>query len=238
MNPSVNPMKLRFLTNLVTLLLMAACGQQSTTVVAPAAAKPASPAQSAPAPAPVAPASSHDKFDAAAPVAPLDEEAILADPTGQWANSAEASSTFGDSQGTAGYAAWQATGAPNVPRYADHSNAWATRNGDTKQPEWLRLTFEKPVYATALRIRQTAAPGAISKLELIDQAGGVHVIWESNDTTAYPKNTIGWLQQQFEPTPYLVTGARITLVTDRVWGWNEIDAVQLAGTAEHAATGQ
>lgn len=162
--------------------------------------------------------------------APVDEKKILADPLGQWASSAVASSTYAQTADQkAGYSAWQATGAPNVSRYSDNPAAWTTRSGDSKTPEWLEVKFARPVYATSLRIRQSAAPGAISKLELIDADGASHEIWSGADATPYQKNTIGWLVQDIPKTSFVVTGARITLATARVWGWNQIDAVQLVG---------
>ncbi|MFC4314142.1 hypothetical protein ACFPN2_34025 [Steroidobacter flavus] len=164
------------------------------------------------------------------PPAPVDEKKILADPLGQWASSAVASSTYAQTTGEkAGYSAWQATGAPNVSRYSDDPAAWTTKSGDSKVPEWLEVKFGKPVYASGLRIRQSAAPGVISKLELRDADGAFHEMWSGTDTTPYEKNTIGWLIKEFPKTSFLVTGARITLETARVWGWNEIDAVQLVG---------
>lgn len=160
----------------------------------------------------------------------IDEKQIIADPKGQWAATAVASSTYAQTTGEkAGYTAWQATGKPNVPRYADDPSAWTTKSGDAKEPEWLELGFAKPIHATSIRIRQTAAPGAISKIELIDSAGAMHELWSGTDDTPYQKDTIGWLVKDFPRTDYIVKGARITLLTARVWGWNEIDAVQLVG---------
>jgi hypothetical protein len=184
---------------------------------------------SKPATPPVAPVA-QDSKPATAPVAPVDEKKILADPLGQWASSAVASSTYAQTPGEkAGYSAWQVTGAPNVARYSDNPAAWTTKSGDSKTPEWLEVKFAKAVHATSLRIRQTAAPGVISKLELMDADGALHEVWSGVDSTPYEKNAIGWLVEEFPKTSFLVTGARITLATARVWGWNEIDAVQLVG---------
>jgi hypothetical protein len=166
----------------------------------------------------------------ATPAPAVDEKKILADPQGQWASTAIASSTYAQTPSEkAGYAAWQATGKPNVPRYSDHPAAWTTKSGDSNVLEWLELGFAKPVHATSVRIRQTAAPGAISKIELIDAEGLAHEIWSGTDDTPYQKDTIGWLVKDFSRTSFVVKGARITLLTARVWGWNEIDAVQLVG---------
>jgi hypothetical protein len=161
----------------------------------------------------------------------MDEKDILAETNGQWAVTAQASSTYGsDPSSKSSYTAWQATGAPNVPRYADHASSWASKAGDSKTPEWLELGFGKAVHATSVRVRQNSGPGAISRIELADEAGAWHEIWAGTDTTQYPKNTIGWFVRDLPATAYKVKAARITLATDRVWGWNEIDAVQLVGT--------
>jgi hypothetical protein len=161
---------------------------------------------------------------------PTDEAAVLADAHGQWAVSAEASSYYGGDNGARPrYGAIQATGAPNVARYSDNPNAWTARTGDSPVPEWLSLEYPIAVHATAVKVRQNSGPGAISKLELIDEAGSTHLIWEGTDAVAYPKNTIGWFVRDFPRTDYLVKRVRVTLLTNRVWGWNEIDAAQLVG---------
>ena len=159
----------------------------------------------------------------------LAEQKIADDPAGQWAVSAKASSTYASgSEENAGYSAWQATGAPNVTSYSDSSESWASKESD-KGIEWLEVGFAKLVHATELRIRQTNAPGAIIKVELIDDSGGRHGIFSGVDETTYPPQTITWFNARTAKTDYLVKGAVITLATNAVGGWNEIDAVQLVG---------
>jgi len=89
--------------------------------------------------------------------------------------------------------------------------------------------FAKAVHATELRIRQSNAPGAIIKVELLDDKGGKHAIFSGVDETSYPPQTITWFTAKTAKTDYLVKGALITLATNAVSGWNEIDAVQLLG---------
>ena len=212
---------------LLALLALQACSKAG----APA---PGTPDAQASTPAPAATTTAVEPARAVA--TSIDEAAILAEPHAQWAASAEASTSFNDAKGGEGYAPSRATGKPDVPRYTDHPNAWATRNGDAKDPDWLEVTFDKPVYSRSLRIRQTAAPGAISKVELLDTQGVARVIWEGTDTTAYGKDQIGWMIRDFATTPFEVAGARITMQTNRVWGWNEIDAVQLVEATTADAT--
>ncbi|MGH8315862.1 MAG: hypothetical protein ACRETU_12015, partial [Steroidobacterales bacterium] len=72
-------------------------------------------------------------------------------------------------------------------------------------------------------------PGAIIKIELIDEGTGKHTLWAGIDDTKYENNKITWLNRTFEKTSYRVAGAKITLATNAVPGWNEIDAVQIVG---------
>lgn len=197
-------------------------GADASATVAPAAA----PATPAPPPAPA-----EDPEIAARRKAmeiALAEQKIADDPMGQWAVDAKASSTYQDASDQTAYSAWQATGAPNVSRYGDDGNSWATKESDAGI-EWLQVTFAKPVRATEIRIRQNNAPGSIVKVELIDDQNAAHTVFEGMDDTKYPENTIAWFIRAFNSTEYKVTGARITLATNMVQGWNEIDAVQLLG---------
>lgn len=157
----------------------------------------------------------------------LAEDALVADPRGQWAATASASSTYNDAKEPASYSAFQATGAPNVVGFGDNGNAWCPKEDDGGI-ERLEVGFAKPVNATEIRVRQNSAPGAIIKIELIDTEGTAHVVHDGIDAAKYDAFNF-WFKKTFEKTPYIVAGAKITLATNAVAGWNEIDAVQLLG---------
>jgi hypothetical protein len=157
----------------------------------------------------------------------LAEEALVADPRGQWATTAKATSSYNDAQEPASYSAFQVTGAPNVPEFGDSGNAWCPKESDAGI-ERLEVGFGKPANATEIRVRQNSAPGAIIKVELVDEAGTAHTVYEGVDATKYDEFNF-WFKASFEKTPYKVTGAKVTLATNAVSGWNEIDAVQLIG---------
>lgn len=214
--------------------LLAACGGKDTSenaepgaVTLPATSEPAAPAgETAPAPVPTmdatgAPATSEEK-----PGDEAIEKAIVEDARGQWATSAKASSTYRGTDPKESYSAWQATGAPDVPRYSDNALAWASKNSDGG-PEWLEVGFGEAVHADGVRVRQNHAPGAIVRLELIDAMGIAHEVWQGVDGTRDVRDRIVWFEREFARTPYKVKGVRLTLASDQVWGWNEIDAVQL-----------
>lgn len=219
-------------------LTVAGCGKKQE----PVPAAPPAPAATAPAAssaAPAAPVATQDSgevsAEAAAKVAAvkaaLAESEIVSDSRGQWAVSATASSTYASDispDSKASYSPNAATGAPDVEHYGDDGHSWASATAD-KGIEWLEAKFAKPVQATEIRIRQSNAPGAFIKVELIDDGGGKHALWEGVDEEKYEPNTVNWWRRTFEKTSYKVAGVRITLATSAVAGWNEIDAVQLIG---------
>lgn len=204
----------------------AAADSAASAPAASAAADAGSAASGAAAPAAAAPdadpavAEKQRKIDFA-----LSEQKIADDPAGQWATTATASSTYQDAQGKAAYSADHATGKPDVIARGDDGNAWAPKEADAGI-EWLQLGFAKPVNATGIRIRQNIGPGAIIKVELIDDKDGRHTVFEGADVDKYDDYN-WWFTRKFDKTPYLVKGAKITLATNAVPSWNEVDAVQL-----------
>jgi hypothetical protein len=155
----------------------------------------------------------------------LKQDEIKNDPKGQWAVQAKASSTYNDAQGTSGWSANQATGAPNVDKYADDGNAWTSKTPDGGI-EWLDLKYPKPVHAEEVRVRESFGSGAVIKVEIFDEQGAPHTVWAGND----PTTDLNYLLVKFPKTTFTSDRVKITLATNVVPGWNEIDAVQLIGT--------
>jgi hypothetical protein len=147
------------------------------------------------------------------------------DPHRQWAIQASAASTYNDAQGTASWSANQMTGPPNVDNYGDNGDAWTSKTPDGGI-EWADLKFPKPVHANEVRIRESCGSGAIIKVEVYDEQAAPHVIWQGND----PTTELNYLMLKFPKTSFKTDRVKITLATNVVPGWNEIDAVQLVGT--------
>jgi hypothetical protein len=122
----------------------------------------------------------------------------------------------------------QATGEPNVWYYGDYPEAWTSKTPDGSE-EWLKLTFAKPVRATAVRVRQNYNPGAISKVEVFAADGRSAVVWSGRDSAVYDKTKVTWFIATFEPPPFPVQAVKLTFDSINVKGFNEIDAVQLVG---------
>jgi hypothetical protein len=154
----------------------------------------------------------------------LRQDAIKNDADGQWAIGATASSTYGDAQGTADFSANQTTGVPNVETYGDNGKAWASKTQDSGI-EWIDLKYPRAVHATEVRVRESNASGAAIRVELYDEAGTSHLVWGGND----PTTGLNYLIVSFPKTDYKTDRVKVTLATNVVPGWNEIDAVQLVG---------
>ena len=127
-----------------------------------------------------------------------------------------------------GYHPFRATGAPDTEAYGDADTSWATKESDTGL-EWIELEYAKPVNASQVKIRQNFNPGAIISIDLYDETGSVHNVWKGPDSAQYKPSTISWLNIPFEKTAFKTQRVKITLATNAVSGWNEIDAVQLIG---------
>ena len=142
----------------------------------------------------------------------------------QWATGAQASSEYGNSD----WSAAQATGAPNTEAAGDCVTAWASTETDGGD-EWLELTYDRPVNPTAVRIRETFNPGAVTKVEAQDGGGTWHTVWAGKDGT---KDCPGWLTVTLEVPEWTTRKIKLTLDSAAVPGWNEIDAVELIGEAD------
>jgi len=208
-------------------LLVAGCkketASQSSSTPKPAAQTPAATGTSA------SPDANGQSADTTAKLAgaawALKQDEIKNDPKGQWAIQSTASSTYNDAQGTAPWSANQAAGAPNVQKYGDDGNAWAPKTPDSGI-EWLDLKYPKPVHAEEVRVRESCGSGAVIKVEVFDEQGGAHSVWAGND----PTTELNYLIVKFPKTPFKTDRVKVTLATNVVPGWNEIDAVQLVGT--------
>jgi hypothetical protein len=223
------------------LLASVGCNKKSETkeATAPAPAQPAATeaatAASTPAPesAPAAAASSNESAATAAETSfktsaadwALKQDEIKNDPKGQWAIEATASSTYGDAKGTASYSPDQVLGPPNVDHYGDNTTSWVPKTEDSGI-EWIDLKFPKPVHASEVRVRESCGSGAVIKVELFDEQGSGHSVWAGND----PTKDLNYLMVKFPKTTYKTARVKVTLATNVVPGWNEIDTVQLVGT--------
>lgn len=118
----------------------------------------------------------------------------------------------------------QATGAPDTPQAGDIQTAWASLQPDGG-PEWLQVEFDRAVKIAEIRIRETFNPGAVNKVTAIAADGKEEVVWEGEDPTKTAPGDLV-VKAQKDVTAGMV---KIHLDSNKVPGWNEIDAVELVG---------
>jgi hypothetical protein len=114
-----------------------------------------------------------------------------------------------------------------VQVYSTTPQAWSSKTADSGI-EWLQLTFANPVHATAVRVRESAGSGALIKIEVFDEKGAGHTVWSGTDAT----KDLNYLIAEFPKTTFKTNRVKLTLATNVVSGWNQIDAVQLVGASQ------
>ena len=143
----------------------------------------------------------------------------------------KASSQYGSNS----WSALQMTGAPNTyPQHGDKDTAWAPSYANSGM-EWVELTYPRLLLWNGL-ISMKHTTGAITKVELIDASGTSHLVWQGKAAALTPAQArVFQVQNQTVRIPS--NKVRITLETDKVSGWNEIDAVGLLGKKVASGSG-
>jgi hypothetical protein len=142
----------------------------------------------------------------------------------QWAVKASASSEFLDER----WSAMQATGKPDTLACVDSVTAWAAANQNTI--EWIDLEYDQAVVPAEINIYQNYTPSQVTEVAVFTDDGAKYVVWEGYPERVKdcPDRMSVTVDRGFDKP---VRQVRITL-DQRVngWGWNEIDAVELAGS--------
>jgi len=118
----------------------------------------------------------------------------------------------------------QATGAPDTPEAGDMVTAWASLQPDAGE-EWLKLGYDRAVDVAQVRVRETFNPGAVTKVTAFLANGQEVTLWEGADpTTQAPEDFVVDVTK-----PAVSQAIKVYLNSQKVRGWNEIDAVELVG---------
>lgn len=128
----------------------------------------------------------------------------------------------------------QLIGPPNGSAGQDSASAWASRQQDDGE-EWVDLDFAPVADAVGIEIHETYCPGSVSRVTTRDEHGREITLWTG---TAARSGDHRVLRIPISPAR-AITNAKITLASDVVSGWNEIDAVGVtdARGVTHWATG-
>lgn len=129
---------------------------------------------------------------------------------------------FSTEYSSSSWSASQVLGAPNVfPGTGDHVHAWASRGADDRA-EWLEVGFEVPRSVSGVEIYETFNAGAVDRVELVTASG--------RRITAYAGSAqarAGSFKRQLQIacTSEPIAAVRVSLASQVVAGWNEIDAI-------------
>jgi len=123
-----------------------------------------------------------------------------------------------------GFDAMQAAGAPNADPNVDDPRAWASARGDMGL-QWIELSYRTPLRVNRLRIFEVNSAGAVVEVQTVASGGQRRTVWRGADPTVRP----GVFDLRIDATSYRVARVRLVLDTSRRPGWNEIDAVEVAG---------
>ena len=155
------------------------------------------------------------------------ETTPAADAPVQWASrvvgvSSEAKGeTFGRQ-----YKAVQALGHPNkLPQTGDSPCAWSPLYPDNPAEEWIHVGFAKPVRVRQVVVAESANPGAISRVIVIDEVGREHAVYQNDSPAPRPDPLL-----RIFPADSALMGkeVKVYMLPGRIKGPNQIDAIGLS----------
>jgi len=140
---------------------------------------------------------------------------------------------FSSQYGSPDWSAKQLLGASNVDTYGDNALAWAP-SSENGTHEFVTVSYEMPVYATGVTVRETLGNGFVTSVEATDPQGNVHIVWSGNDDSR--AGQINDFLVTFPQTKYLVSQVTVRIDTSAGDGWEEVDSIQLHGVPTVSGT--
>ena len=133
------------------------------------------------------------------------------------------------------WSASQLLGSPNTFSYGDISTAWTPLPKNGTQ-EFVEVGFATPVYANQVVIRETWGNGFVFQVDLLDVNNVLHTVWTGSDPSL-PGSPVNFTIN-FALTDFLVQGVKVYTDTNHnLKTWEEIDSIQLSGSAAIADSG-
>lgn len=139
----------------------------------------------------------------------------------QWAVGAVASSEYSSPE----WSAQQATGVPDTPYCGDVETAWAS--GTSDGVDWLEVSYATAVIPTGVNIYENHSPGFINRVEVRDDRGLYHTVWEG--TPGEVEECPRVFSVAVSGVDVSVNAVRISLDQSDGGYYDEIDAVELVG---------
>ena len=141
----------------------------------------------------------------------------------QWASQAFAESEYSSTD----WAAFQATGAPDVDTCGDNVNAWASTS--SIGTDSIELVYDIPVSPTEINIYQSYNPSQVVEVDIIDLNGEAWIAWSGEPEYIETCPDLMTITLELDEPLYI---DRVVIYIDQSVlqiGHNEIDAVELVG---------
>lgn len=128
------------------------------------------------------------------------------------------------------YLAKEVLGPPScTPEFGLTPCAWTPAKQANEASEFVHVAFAEPIQVAQIVINQPSNPGAIFEIYLYDEEGKKFKVLQQMPNPQMPKDKAGRLfRHTMELTPYKVKSLRLQLMTDRVPGYNLIDAIGIS----------
>ncbi|PWK25225.1 WD40 repeat protein [Arcicella aurantiaca] len=138
------------------------------------------------------------------------------------------SSEYSDANTTKENKAIQALGKPNkLPLFGQSVCAWQPMTQESPLEEFLIVGFDTLMPIKQVAIAENFGQGCIVRIEAFDEFDNLKTLWVNKNM---PTNEVGRMANLVlsKLTPFKVRGIKIVLNTNRVKGWNQIDAIAIS----------
>lgn len=114
------------------------------------------------------------------------------------------------------------------PEYGDIQTAWAPKSPNATA-EYITVGFSRLQFVNSIKIYETYNPGAVVEVQIHNaESDSWEVVFSEEPVLDLPKESrINDIS--FPMTNYLVDQVKIIMQTQKVSGWNEIDAIEISG---------
>ncbi|OJJ23462.1 hypothetical protein BKI52_03615 [marine bacterium AO1-C] len=127
------------------------------------------------------------------------------------------------------YRAEQILGIPNkLPAFGSSKCAWSPALRQNPKGEWIKVAFSNPMKTKQIAIAENFNPGAISQIYAYDSKGTQYLVYENKQLK---KLVVKGRMFRFmfpKITPYKIKSLKIFLNTQKISGYNQIDAVGIS----------
>ncbi len=127
----------------------------------------------------------------------------------------------------------QALGKPNVwPDGRLSPCAWTPATPDARANEWIHVRFEKPLNANRIVIAENFGAGCITHIYAYNTAGEELLVYRNIKNLQTPPPKSRFFNVPISVPYFFIESVKVVLSTVDVPGWNQIDAIGIAQSAE------